>query len=159
MLKQLFKFIHVLQKYKRQKFSLKVSCLLLEVEDFQKDRSMARFNLDLLTNVTDTNQLPLKIFHSSQAGTLTGSTERLSAMLKCNNTFLHWHATCKTLMQILQLLTPLHISVHNLAIPVPNLATPERTQEKCLQAGPKSLCFIRTKTMGFSQQSKSAVAI
>lgn len=55
MLKQLFKFIHVLQKYKRQKFSLKVSCLLLEVEDFQKDRSMARFNLDLLTNVTDTN--------------------------------------------------------------------------------------------------------
>lgn len=52
MLRQFFKFIHVLQKYKQQNISLKVSCLLLEVEDFQKDKSMARLNLDLLTNVT-----------------------------------------------------------------------------------------------------------
>lgn len=36
---------------------------------------------------------------------------------------------CKTLMQILWLLIPLHISVYNLAIPVPNLPTPKRTQE------------------------------
>jgi len=46
---------------------------------------MARFNLEHLMNVTCTNWLPLKIFYLSQADTLTGSTERLSAMLKWNN--------------------------------------------------------------------------
>jgi len=45
----------VLQKYKQQEFSLKVISLFPEVKDFHKEESTAKFNLELLTNVTDTN--------------------------------------------------------------------------------------------------------
>lgn len=89
----------MLQKYKQQEFSLEVSRLF--PEDFHTDKGMARFHLEYLMNVTYTNYLPLKIFHLSRADTLTGSTERLSAMLKWNNSFFYWHLMFKTLMQIL----------------------------------------------------------
>lgn len=44
-------------------YLLKLAVLFPEVEDFHKDKSMARLNLEHLRSVTYTNQLPLKLFH------------------------------------------------------------------------------------------------